>query len=290
MKSFQIKEKAQKYTGHDMIQTYVTLPDFPDQRTELLYTFLCKGNQMQHSELYTLVTSLVQIGLDTHDKIEASGGNYALASRKDRTKQLSVLAGDYLSGRFYQLLAQAGQIDTIKKLSSAICEVNRAKLTLYMKMKQFRCTAEDYLKQTVAIKSHLFLSLNHWFEPEKRSGWSDILSAFTRCEVIAEEMQRAARVSQFKESWAYWFILQEASEDERQHLMSEDKLDEQRMNTVVAKYQIGQALRQQLNANISRLQRLIEQHTMDALAQELSKLLKPFSSYISPIKVAEESS
>jgi heptaprenyl diphosphate synthase len=290
MNLFQIKEKAKKYTDHDMIETYVTLPDFPDQRIELLYTFLSRGNQMQHSELYTLVTTLVQIGLDTHDKIEPTGGEYASDSREDRTRQLNVLAGDYLSGRFYQLLAQAEQIETIKKLSSAICEVNRTKLTLYMKMKQFKCSAEDYLKQTVFIKTHLFLSFSHWFSQTDRARWADIFSAFTQCEVIVEELIKAQQSTQFKEGWAYWFALQKASDEERQQLINEDKLDEQRVNHIMKKYQIGLALKQLLQSNLTHLQALIDPYKMEPIALELSKLFKQFEPFTAPVKIAEQSS
>ena len=69
-------------------------------------------NLVRTSELFTLATSLVQLGLDTHDLVTAS--NDVKEKKAARSRQLKVLAGDYFSARFYHLLAQAGQIDMIK--------------------------------------------------------------------------------------------------------------------------------------------------------------------------------
>ncbi len=290
MTFFQIKDKAKQYTEYDMIQAYVDLPEFPNNRTQLLYAFLSTRYQQPQSELFALVTSLVQMGLDTHDTIAAEASDYAASGLKDRTRQLSVLAGDYFSGRFYQLLAQAGQIDMIRKLSNAICEVNRIKLTLYMKMKQFKCTAEDYLKQTVSIKTQLFLTFNHWLDGQHQAVWSDVLASFTRCEVISEEIRRLKCVNDFKHSWAYWFIFQQATDDEREQLMNAEGLDESRVREVVEQYQIGQVLKGMLSIHITELQTCIEKHTAGTLTQELRNMLNPFLHLVTPVKVAEESS
>ena len=290
MKSHQIIEKAKQFAQYDMIQTYAALPNFPSQRTHLLYTFLNKCSQVKHSELYALVTLLAQMGMDTHDNIETGRREKTSFGTMNRTKQLSVLAGDYFSGRFYQLLAQAGQIETIKRLSDAICEVNQAKLNLYGKMKHLKCTAEEFLKQTVWIKTQLFLSFNHWFDPKHRAVWNDIFSVFTRCEVIAAEIQRGEHFTCSRESWAYCFILEHASEEDKQSVLNRDKLDRKHVAVVFDKYRIGQALRDLLTHNVLQLQTMIEQHTTGSLAQELNMLLKSFMYLMTPAKVAEESS
>ena len=126
MNSYRIPEIAKQYTEYDMIQTHTDLPDFPEFRTRLLFAFLNGNNKLSSSsELFTLATSLVQLGLDTHDLVTVS--NDVKEKKAARSRQLKVLAGDYFSSRFYQSLAQAGQIEMIKQLSNAICEVNRLK-------------------------------------------------------------------------------------------------------------------------------------------------------------------
>lgn len=70
MNSYRIPEIASKYLEHDMIQKHTDLPHFPDFRSRLLYAFLDKHSVLaKQSELFTLVTSLVQIGMDTHDMV-----------------------------------------------------------------------------------------------------------------------------------------------------------------------------------------------------------------------------
>ena len=57
-----------------MIQAHTELPEFPDTRTRLLFTFLSnQRTPLLHSELYALVVSLVQLGMDTHDMIDRIG-------------------------------------------------------------------------------------------------------------------------------------------------------------------------------------------------------------------------
>ena len=58
--------------------------------------------------------------------ILVTASNDVKEKKAARSRQLKVLAGDYFSSRFYHLLAQAGQIEMIKQLSNAICEVNRS--------------------------------------------------------------------------------------------------------------------------------------------------------------------
>ena len=75
MKPYKVPEIAKKYVEYDMIQAYTELPDFPDSRARLLFAFLVNQRiPLLHSELYSLVTSLVQIGMDTHDMIDSNSG------------------------------------------------------------------------------------------------------------------------------------------------------------------------------------------------------------------------
>src|SRR5262245_61503284 len=131
MKSYRIPEMAKKYVEYDMIQAHTELPEFPESRIRLLFTFLAnQRTPLIHSELYSLVVSLVQFGMDTHDMIDSESGR--LGEKDMRSRQLKVLAGDYYSSRFYQLLAQAGQVEMIRRISNGVTEVNKLKVSLYM--------------------------------------------------------------------------------------------------------------------------------------------------------------
>src|SRR5690606_20721265 len=97
------------------------------------YMFLGIGSSSSaRNELFALATSLLQLGLDTHDWVDETEGN---GDEANLSKQLRVLAGDYFSGRFYYLLAGAGYIDVIQRISKAVCEVNKIKMNLYERIK-----------------------------------------------------------------------------------------------------------------------------------------------------------
>lgn len=232
MKPTSIAEMASKYTQYDMIQKYTKLPAFPEHRVSLLFHFLNSGavRVKPFSELFSLVTALVQVGLDTHDLVDNDASQAAAGGNRQR--QLSILAGDYLSSRFYQLLAKAGQIDTIRRLSEAICEVNKLKMNAYTKMKTLALSAEEYLQGTVAIRTCLFLPFTHMMEGLYRTIWPELLEHLAACEVIDEELHREEPHTEG--SWAYWFLREHgtaAKAKVRPHLL--DLLDvhrEQLMN------------------------------------------------------------
>ncbi|MFD0694837.1 heptaprenyl diphosphate synthase component 1 [Paenibacillus sp. GCM10027628] len=273
MNSYRIPEIAKQYTEYDMIQIHTDLPDFPELRSRLLFAFL-NGNTKHSasSELYTLATSLVQLALDTHEMVNAS--NEVKEKKAARSRQLKVLAGDYFSSRFYHLLSQAGQIDMIKQLSGAICEVNRLKMNLYTKVKQLKMTAEDYIHQTVEIKSQLFLSFSEFMAEVYDQAWPEVLRSYTRCEVIFEEIFRIESAADFRGSWGFWHILQHGTKEERKQLQAAET-DQVKMRTLIHKYNVSSHLYQMLESHIKQLQLKVQQLDSDKLISELFHIGEP---------------
>ncbi|UKS30605.1 heptaprenyl diphosphate synthase component 1 [Paenibacillus sp. HWE-109] len=287
MNSYRIPEIAKQYTEYDMIQIHTDLPDFPELRTRLLFAFLNGNSKLSKlSELYTLATSLVQLGLDTHDMVTAS--NDIKEKKAARSRQLKVLAGDYFSSRFYHLLAQAGQIEMIKQLSDAICEVNRLKMNVYIKMKQLKLSAEDYVHQSVEIKSQLFLSFSDLMSGAYDQAWPDIFRSYAKCEMIFEEIFRVDSVDNFRWSWGFWHILQTGSKEERKQLQAEDS-DQAKVRTLLHKYNIKSQLYNMLDAHTKQLQTMVQQLDSDKLISELFHIGEPFLRFLAkPSKVLEE--
>ncbi|MFC4777558.1 heptaprenyl diphosphate synthase component 1 [Paenibacillus sp. GCM10023252] len=267
MRPYRISELAKKYVEYDMIQAHTELPTFPDSRIRLLYAFLSHNPPSErHSELYSLVTSLVQMGMDTHDTIDTD-----LDKRPEnemRSRQLKVLAGDYFSSRFYQLLSQAGQMDMISRISEAVCEVNRLKVNLYMKMQQVKLTAEDYLSQSVQVRSELFQVFTSVLEGKLSRIWPELLSGLSRCEVVLEELQRSDSPESFHGSWAYWHIWQVGTEDERRQL----ELSSQEpavVRRLLEKYEIKGQLAAKLRSSVEGILSIGAKLDSDKLLHEL---------------------
>jgi len=286
MNSFHIPEMAKKYTDYDMIQSHTELPDFPASRARLLCAFLNTTDELvEHRELYALAASLVQLGLDTHELVSVSNEN---KSKQDvRSRQLKVLAGDYFSSRFYHLLSQAGQIDMIRQLSSAICEVNRLKMTFYHLIKQVKLTAEEYIQHSVRIRSQLFLGFSRIMVGIQVKLWPDILHGFTRCEVLALEIVRSEKAQDFKGSWGYWHILQNGTKEERKQLEALEQ-DESKIRPMLLKYNIKGQLNRMLEEQVHQMAGFIRQLESEKLVQELFAIGEPYLRMVSQPRVLEE--
>ncbi|MDF2962499.1 MAG: heptaprenyl diphosphate synthase [Paenibacillus sp.] len=286
MNGYRIPEIASKYIEYDMIQKHTELPNFPEFRTRLLYAFLSKHSTLSsYSELFSLVTSLVQMGLDTHDLVSVT--NQAKEMKAARSRQLKVLAGDYFSSRFYYLLSHAGHIDLIRIISQAICEANRLKINLYQLMNQLKLTADDYIKQSVEVRSQLYLAFAGFMEDSLHGVWPEILRLFTKCEVLLQEIMRSETAPQFRDSWGYWHIIQQATKEERKHMQSEEP-DPGKIRSIWLKYKVTLQLYQMLDACMRQLQDKLQSLDSKEFSKELLSIGEPFIRYLSTPKALEE--
>ncbi|OGX68718.1 MAG: hypothetical protein A2189_07400 [Paenibacillus sp. RIFOXYA1_FULL_44_5] len=282
-----ISETAKKYTEYDMIQKYTDLPEFPNFRAKLLYLFLDKCSQsMSASELFTLVTSLAQMGIDTHELVPNTHASPE-DSRENRAKQLKILAGDYFSSVYYHLLAENGHVDAINLIAQAICEVNRLKMNVYTRMRQWKLTAEEYIQNMVHIKSQIFASFSKLMEENCQSFWSDMLKGLTKCEVIMSELKRMETAQLFHGGWAFWFIFQSASKDEKNQLQSAD-YDIGKMNALVLKYQVKSQLISMLDEQLKQILNGVHQFDSEKLTKDIYQISEPFLRYLTTPKVMEE--
>ncbi|MBB3109279.1 heptaprenyl diphosphate synthase [Paenibacillus phyllosphaerae] len=284
MKPYRIPELAKKYVEYDMIQSHTELPAFPDSRTRLLFVFLANQQESSpHSELYALVTSLVQLGMDTHDTIDSDSGR--LNEKEMRSRQLKVLAGDYFSSRFIQLLAHAGQIDMIRRISQGVCEVNRLKVNLYMRMKQFKINAEEYWNQCMQVKIELFQVFTGILDDKAARFWNELLEGVGRCEVALEELDKSKQPEQFVGSWGYWHILDVGTEEEKYQL-DLPQPEPTFIKALVDKYDIIQRLHEKLKTSAQQIQAVAARLESDKLAQEILAIGESFMRPLAPASPA----
>lgn len=282
MNPTRIQDLAKPYLEYDMIRHHTDLPAFPDYRSRLLVAFLNKEpGRERTSELYALATSLVQMALDTHEEIPVSSAKKDKVSA--RARQLKVLAGDYFSSKFYNLLAQAGEIDVIKQVALSICEVNRLKMNLYLLMKQLKMTADDYLQQTVAIKMQLFLSFQKRMSGMAERLWPDMLQTLTRCEVLLQEIFRLESPDRLEGSWAFWHIMQTGSTDDRKQLQA-DEPDLGKLKLLLLKYNVGSQLYQMLEGQVQLLRKGIRQLNAEEHNPDLESIGEHLMRYVTKTK------
>ncbi len=275
MKPYRIPQLVQPYTDYDMIQRHTELPPFSDGRSHLLYIFLSYGTEAEdrNRELYTLVTGLVQLALDTHEIIDRTqddpGGDLM------RSRQLKVLAGDYFSGWFYHLLAKRGQIEMVGSLSSAIADFNVMKARLYGKMKEMLLSAEQYLRHSVQLNMRLFLSFTPMIEGALTELWEKLLAEFSHCETVCSELRRSNDPGNAREGYCYWKMLESASEDEVELLRGQN-MDLKDWKKLKMKYKCDTLLTDKLHESLQSIQGLLQGIKDEHLISELSTVLDRF--------------
>ncbi|MNO24858.1 Heptaprenyl diphosphate synthase component 1 [compost metagenome] len=272
MKPYRIPQLAKPYTDYDMIQRHTELPPFSDGRSHLLYIFLSHGSPagFKGEELFTLVTGLVQMGLDTHESIDhvqdEPGGDPM------RSRQLKVLAGDYFSSWFYHLLAKREQIEMVRILSTAIAEVNVMKASLYGRMKEMLLSAEQYLRHKVQLNMRLFLSFTPMIEEPLAELWEMLLAEFSQYETALLELRLGGDPVNALEGYCYLQILESATEDERR-LLQEQKLDLKDWKKLKMKYKCDTLLTDKLHGSLQSIQGLLQGIKDENLVSELRAAL-----------------
>ncbi|OLS40236.1 heptaprenyl diphosphate synthase component 1 [Bacillus sp. MRMR6] len=160
------KRLVEQRVYHPYLLKFIETPIIDDDKLLILVSML-ERQKFSSSDIqtYALTTMLIQIALDTHEHI----------SNKDvdeKSRQLTVLAGDYYSGLYYKLLAQAEDIGLIRELSKGIKEVNEHKIIIYQKE---TIGIEQLMVSIKKIESAIFNKYSGYFQVEF---WNDFIENF----------------------------------------------------------------------------------------------------------------
>jgi len=142
----QFKTTVLQRIRYNTLQAYTSTPKLEDE--QLFFLLLPQLNGEQWSEPMAtgaIATAIVHTSLNEHDKVLAK-------EAITKEQQLIVLAGDYYSGRYYQLLAQSGNIVLIQKLSAAIIERCEHEIKVYEPLEQ---TLTEWIDSLMVIKTAL---------------------------------------------------------------------------------------------------------------------------------------
>lgn len=122
--------------------------------------------------IHCVATALLKMGLDLHERVSIGPER---AEHGMRSRQLYVLAGDYFSSLFYRFLAENGEVRTISRLSEAVCELNEAKMELYV-LGNRQVSPPTYLGLIRRIQGGLLAALSDLFHRGKTwdNPWRDL--------------------------------------------------------------------------------------------------------------------
>ncbi|ART76872.1 hypothetical protein B4U37_12830 [Sutcliffiella horikoshii] len=155
-----IKEKLHNLITHPYLIKHIEYPAIDEDKLLLLYSILESIDiSDEKKEQYILSTMLVQIALDTHDLVtNAKAGQ--LQDGDEKSRQLTVLAGDFYSGLYYRLLADVNDISMIKTLAHSIKQINEHKIAYYHKELE---GIEPLMDSLGKIESSLIQSVSGFF-------------------------------------------------------------------------------------------------------------------------------
>ncbi|MBS4217304.1 heptaprenyl diphosphate synthase component 1 [Bacillus sp. FJAT-49711] len=119
-----IKTKLQQKCYHPYLHKHIEPPAFDvDQILLMLYSIQDISISEEEREACIMATMLANLALNTHENV--SDPNISMKAR-----QLMVLAGDYYSGLYYNLLSEFRNIELIKSLALAIKTINEHKINI----------------------------------------------------------------------------------------------------------------------------------------------------------------
>lgn len=121
----QLKTDVLNKIHHTTLLKYLPEPILRDRQLFFMLLPLLNEN-VSNNQLNIAATtvSIVHASLDEHAKIKEQ-------QAVEKEQQLTVLSGDYYSGRYYELLAHAGNIQLIREMSRAICLRSEHEMKVY---------------------------------------------------------------------------------------------------------------------------------------------------------------
>ncbi|SDN01160.1 heptaprenyl diphosphate synthase [Psychrobacillus sp. OK028] len=121
----QYKDGILKQVQQKTLLKYTGAPVIDEERLFFTLLPLLNGEEWEDSQSKSAIAvTLIFSALAAHDLVKES-------SATTKAQQLQVLAGDYYSGKYYQLLASDKQLDLIQQLSEGIAAISENKTRFY---------------------------------------------------------------------------------------------------------------------------------------------------------------
>nr|WP_028400483.1 heptaprenyl diphosphate synthase component 1 [Ectobacillus panaciterrae] len=223
---------------HPFLMRYIDTPVVDEEKLLLLYSILKSANlHIEHIQHYALTIMLVQIALDTHEKV--SDKLDAEAGESHKRRQLTVLAGDYYSGLYYYLLAENHDISLIRALAQGIKEINEQKIRLYQQSDR---SVAAVVRSVEIIESSLLQKTCEFFNVPDWNAFSSVVLARKRIAGEYKQYEQHGHAPIF----AAWKRILASATEENVHLLYKTYMQEtmqQLQNWTVQYAQWTQALK-----------------------------------------------
>ncbi|EPD53177.1 hypothetical protein HMPREF1210_00908 [Paenisporosarcina sp. HGH0030] len=151
----QFKSKILMSVRHRTLRIHTGEPDLREDRLFfLLLPYLNGEHWNDEQEQSAISVAVIYSALAAHDQIKELNAS-------SKSQQLTVLAGDYYSGLYYQMLAKLSNIDLIRSLSNGIIDISEKKASVYDNVKQ---SFDQWMETIQTIESLSIVQFHEHFE------------------------------------------------------------------------------------------------------------------------------
>lgn len=173
----QLKTDVLNKIHHTTLLKYLPEPTIRDRQLFfMLLPLLNEDVSTNQLNIAATTVSIVHASLDEHAKIKEQ-------QAVEKEQQLTVLSGDYYSGRYYELLAHAGNIELIRQMSRAICLRSEHEMKVY---ENNRLPIEQWVQTFKVIESAL---IERFFYVYNFTQYTPIVELTLTIERIQEELK-----------------------------------------------------------------------------------------------------
>jgi|GEM_PF-1849198 len=199
----EITSEIQEKTSNLFIEKHVLKPDISEVKLQLLNIFLSHAAVPRVlRKLYCVAAGLIQLGLDLHESVT----NHKEFSEKGiRNRQLTILAGDYFSSKYYYLLSKEKSVEEIRKFATGLRNINIVKMKLYTKNNGEGFQSIEQIIDLLKIReSNLYTQfLDKIDSVQQKETWQNIIEDTILLFAISDELQ----ASQVRNNHLAYFLL-----------------------------------------------------------------------------------
>ncbi len=175
-----LTKQIEEAVDHPTLYRFIKKPNVDRDHLLVLLNIFEEDESIDEPNDYILSISLVHLALNTHDQIRLE---QAETDQEKKLRQLTVLAGDYYSSQYYQLLAKQSDFKMIKHVSDAIQKINEYKTSFF----QQELGIQKWFELIKKIESTLLISVSECLGLSK---WKDLISDYFFIKRLLSERQR----------------------------------------------------------------------------------------------------
>ncbi|OEF98698.1 heptaprenyl diphosphate synthase component 1 [Desulfuribacillus alkaliarsenatis] len=214
----------------------------------------------------SVASALIESALDIHQQIEK------FDMSEVTSRQLTVLAGDYYSSKYYKLLSDENMIREIQVFAKAIQQINEAKMTRHF-ASYSDISVDQYLVWLKEISTAISQQLVEEFAIDKVN-WLNICSDFTVAQTLIHEDKYI--IPTFESVISFKLVLLYDAMGITSKEFQELILDTKRTNELYAKHNINQIynnyINQFLTTAIENVEKLQTKYIKDELNNYINKI------------------